>query len=168
MNVATNVPSSRGAAALAVAASLALAGCAAYTGADKRIRDTKAKTEAEKTTLATEKAKNVELQDKQTQIDRENERVGKRIAEVEKERVKLAASLDEALKARKVTTARHAELKRELDSIQAETQSLDLQHKGDAVGKPDPAAQAAKEKRLKQLEERKKSLETTLQQLGKS
>lgn len=147
---------------------LLLSGCAAYTKAGERTRATERQTVEEKRTLEADKAKNVRLQDQSTQLDRENERVTKRIAAAQDELRKQDVALKSALSAKKVTQARYNDLKTELDSIQAEAQSLDLQHKGDAVGKPDPAAQGAKEKRLKQLEDRKRNLETALQQLGKS
>ena len=62
-------------------------------------------------------------------------------------------ALASALKAKQLSQSRHAELKREMDSIKAEMQSVDMQNKGDAFGAPDPKADAAKEARLKELGE---------------
>jgi biopolymer transport protein ExbB/TolQ len=147
---------------------LLLAGCTAYTKAGERTRATERQTVEEKRTLEADKAKNVRLQDQSTQLERENERVAKRISATQDELRRQDVALKSALSAKKVTQSRYNELKTELDSIQAEAQRLDLQHKGDSIGKPDAAAQGAKEKRLQQLEDRKRNLETTLQQLGKS
>ena len=78
------------------------------------------------------------------------------------------AALASALKSRQVSQARYNELKREMDAVKAEMQSVDLQNKGDAFAQPDPKADAAKEARLKELERRKKDLETALAALAKN
>lgn len=151
-----------------LAALVLLGGCAAYLGAGERTRQTEQKTTEEKRGLETEKTRRTELEDRNLQLERENKRVNDRIAATQVELKRQDTLLAAALKDRKVSQARWRELKTELESIKAEAQNLELQAKGDAVGKPDPASQAAKEKRLKDLEERKSKLEATLQQLAKS
>lgn len=159
---------------LAIAcATLLLGGCAANTYLDAK-RNTAAGGQQErdiqtaKTELATAKSQNLSLSDQKLQRERELERNNKRIRAMEADLKAQDQALASALKAKQLSQSRHAELKREMDSIKAEMQSVDMQNKGDAFGAPDPKADAAKEARLKELERRKKELETALAALAKN
>lgn len=154
------------------AAALLLSGCAANTYLDAK-RNTAPGGQQErdiaaaKTELATAQQQNVSLSDQKLQREREIERNNKRIRAMEVDLRKQDAALASALKSKQVTQARYNELKREMDAVKAEMQSVDLQNKGDAFGAPDAKADAAKEARLKDLERRKKDLETALAALAK-
>ncbi|WP_127998884.1 hypothetical protein [Piscinibacter defluvii] len=158
---------------LLAAAALLLSGCAANTYLDAK-RNTAAGGQQErdiaaaKTDLATAQAQNTSLQDQKLQREREIERNNKRIRALESDLKKQDAALASALKAKQVSQARYNELKKEMDAVKAETQSVDLQNKGDAFAAPDAKADAAKEARLKELERRKKELEAALAGLTKS
>jgi len=155
-----------------VAASLLLGGCANNAYLDAK-RNTAAGGQqsrdiaAAQTDLQVAKAENISLGDQKLQRQRELERNDRRIRALEGDLRKQDAALAEALKAKRLTSARHAELKREMDTIRAEMQSVDMQNKGDAFAQADPKADAAKEARLRELERRKKELEGALSQLAK-
>lgn len=123
---------------------------------------------AARTDLATAKSQNVSLSDQKLQRERELERNNKRIRALESDLRAQDAVLASALKSRQLSQTRYNELKREVDSVKAEMQSVDLQNKGDAFGTPDAKADAAKEARLKDLERRKKELESALAALAKN
>jgi len=74
-------------------------------------------------------------------------------------------ALQRALAAKKVSQSRYDELKRELDAVKAESQSVDLQLKSVAFRPADAKADAAKEQRLRDLERRKAELEKQLAQV---
>lgn len=121
-----------------------------------------------RTDLATAKSQNLSLSDQKLQRERELERNNKRIRALETDLRTQDAVLASALKSRQLSQSRYNELKREVDSVKAEMQSVDLQNKGDAFGTPDAKADAAKEARLKDLERRKKELESALAALAKN
>lgn len=123
---------------------------------------------AARTDLATAKSQNVSLSDQKLQRERELERNNKRIRALESDLRAQDTALASALKSRQLSQTRYNELKREVDSVKAEMQSVDLQNKGDAFGTPDAKADAAKEARLKDLERRKKELESALAALAKN
>jgi len=153
------------------AALLLLGGCATYMDAKQNTaaggqqsRDIA----AAKTELATAQQENVRLSDEKLQRERELKRNNDRIRAMESDLKKQDQVLADALKAKQVSSTRHAELKREMDSIRAEMQSVDMQNRGDAMAKTaDPKADAAKEARLRDLEKRKKELEVALAALTK-
>lgn len=157
---------------LLAAAALLLSGCAANTYLDAK-RNTAPGGQQErdiaaaKTELTTAQQQNVSLSDQKLQREREIERNNKRIRAMEADLRKQDVALASALKAKQVSQARYNELKKEMDAVKAEMQSVDLQNKGDAFGAPDAKADAAKEARLKDLERRKKDLETALAALAK-
>jgi len=122
---------------------------------------------AARTQLTTAKVENVNLGDQKLQRERELERNDKRLRALEADLQKQEVALASALRARKISQARHAELKRESDSIGEETRAVDLKNKGDALGAADTKADAAKETRLRDLERRKKNLESTLAAIAK-
>lgn len=158
---------------LLAAAVLLLSGCAANTYLDAK-RNTAAGGQQErdiaaaKSDLASAQAQNTSLQDQKLQREREIERNNRRIRALESDLKKQDAALTSALKSKQVSQARYNELKKEMDAVKSETQSVDLQNKGDAMAAPDAKADAAKEARLKDLERRKKDLEAALAGLTKS
>ena len=157
---------------LLAAVALLLSGCAANTYLDAK-RNTAPGGQQErdiaaaKTELTTAQQQNVSLSDQKLQREREIERNNKRIRAMEADLRKQDVALASALKSKQVTQARYNELKREMNAVKTEMQSVDLQNKGDALGTPDAKADAAKEARLKDLERRKKDLETALAALAK-
>ncbi|KQP11866.1 hypothetical protein [Pseudorhodoferax sp. Leaf267] len=109
------------------------------------------------------RAQNASLQsataNRQAEIDRDK----RRVASLESDLRKQDATLAAALKSGKVTKARHAELKKQLDQLKGDTQSAELDAQRLAMAKtPDAQATAAKEKQLQDLEKRKKGLEDAL------
>lgn len=158
---------------LLAAVALLLSGCATSTYLDAK-RNTAAGGQQErdiavaKSDLASAQAQNTSLQDQKLQREREIERNNRRIRAVEADLKKQDAALASALKAKQVSQARYNELKKEMDAVKSEMQSVDLQNKGDAFAAPDAKADAAKEARLKELERRKKDLESALAGLTKS
>jgi chromosome segregation ATPase len=111
------------------------------------------------------RTQNTVLQEEKLQRERELKRTEDRLRDMEAEVVRQDRLLADALKARQVSQQRANELKREIDAIRVEMQQLDLQNKSAAFGKADPAADKAKEERLRVLETRKKALEASLAQL---
>lgn len=150
---------------------LLVSGCATYLDAKNNTavggqqdRD-KAAARAD---LAAAQSQNASLQVQKQQRDAEIERNNQRIRALQADLKKQDTALANALKAKQVSQARYNELKKEMDSVKAETQSVELQNNGDALAKPDAKADAAKEARLKDLERRKKELEAALAGLTKS
>lgn len=152
-----------------LASSLLLGGCATYldaksaTAAGGRQDQQKATARAD---LAAAKSENVTLGDAKLQRERELKRLDDRLRAVNADLRKQDQALAAAQKSRKVSAARHSELKRELEAIRAEAESVDLQNKGDAFKSADAQADKAKEQRLRDLEKRRKDLETALAQLA--
>ena len=159
----TTIRSSLG---LLAAATLLLVGCAnAYLDAKRNVAPGGQQSQdiaAAKTDLTSAQAANASLSDQKLQRERELDRNNKRIRAVEADLRKQDVALSDAVKAKQVSQTRAAELKKEMDSIRAEMQSVDMQNKGDAFGQPDAKADAAKEARLRALEQRKKDLEAAL------
>lgn len=153
----------------ALAAALSLSGCATYMDARSAVapggRIDQQRTAAQGD-LQAARAENVRLSDEKLQRERELERNDRRIRAMEEDLRKQDQQLAAALKSRKVSQARYEELKREMDRIRAEMQSVDLQNKGDSFKPADAKADAAKEQRLRDLERRKKELEGALAQLA--
>jgi hypothetical protein len=153
-----------------VAAALVLAGCAnTYLDAKRNVAPGGQQSKdiaAANAELEAARAQNVSLSDQKMQRERELERNDKRIRTLESDLRQQDAALASALKSKQLTQARYADLKREMDSIRAEMQSVDMQNKGDIMAPPNPKADAAKEARLRELERRKKELEGALAQLA--
>lgn len=153
------------------AATLLLGGCAnTYLDAKRNVApggQQERDIATAKTDLTAAQAQNVSLSDQKLQREREIDRNNRRIRAMETDLRKQDAALASALKAKQVSQARYNELKKEMDAVKAEMQSVDLQNKGDAFATPDAKADAAKEARLKDLERRKKDLETALASLAK-
>ena len=157
--------SSRAYLGLVLVASAGLAGCGTYmeakeaTRAGGTIDQQKA---AANQQLAAAKATNTRLTDEQLNREREIERMEKRIQASQTELSKQNQALADALRTRQITQARHDQLKRDLNGIQADMQNVELQNKMDKGSKPDPAGQAEKEKKLAALEQRKRELEAAM------
>jgi chromosome segregation ATPase len=154
-------------------AALALSGCAAGTYLDAKSNPAAGGRQSQeiagaRASLDAAQAQNTQLQDAKLQRERELDRQDKRIRVLEDDLRKQDATLSNALKAKQITQARYTEIKRELDSIRGEMQSVDMQNLGDKMARSaDPKADAAKEARLRELERRKKELEGTLSALAK-
>lgn len=150
---------------IALSTLLALVGCGTYmeakeaTRAGGTIDQQKA---AANQQLAAAKATNTRLTDEQLNREREIERMEKRIQASQTELSKQNQALADALRTRQITQARHDQLKRDLNGIQADMQNVELQNKMDRGSKPDPAGQAEKEKKLAALEQRKRELEAAM------
>jgi hypothetical protein len=161
----------RSAALLTAATLVGLAGCA-NTYLDAK-RDTapggqqQRDIAAANAEVASAKAQNVTLSDQKLQREREIERNDKRIRALEAELRAQDQALAAALKNKKISQARHAELKRQVETLRQDTQSADLENKGASMAAPDAKADAAKEARLKDLERRKRDLEAALTAISK-
>jgi chromosome segregation ATPase len=155
----------------ALALSCFVSGCATYLEAKQNVapggkleRDT---SEARQT-LADVKRENVQLQDAKARRERELEENERRIHALESDLRQQDAALTQALQSRQVTKARYDELKRNMDAIRKETTALAQQNDSDRLtSTSDKKSDAAKEERLRQLEKRKKELETALAALVK-
>ena len=118
--------------------------------------------------LAEAKRENAQLQDAKIQRDRELEENERRIRAVEADLRDQDASLAKALKGQQVSKARYDQLKRDLEAIRKETTALGQQNDSDRLSATsDKNADAAKEARLRELERKKKELETAVAALVK-
>jgi GrpB-like predicted nucleotidyltransferase (UPF0157 family) len=153
--------------ALACAA-LLLAGCGTFMEARENIKPggmiDQQKATA-RTDLKAAKAEQIRLTDERSQREAELKRNDDRIRAVQADLQQQEQALQRALAANKVSQSRYDELKRELDKVKAESQSVDLQLKSVAFKPADPKADAAKEERLRALERRKAELEKQLAQV---
>jgi hypothetical protein len=153
---------------LLVAASLA--GCTYIEAKQNIAAGGKLETETAdaKRTLASVKQENVQLQQTKQQRERELERNEQRIQTLEKDLRQQDAVLAAALKSQSVSKTRHDQLKRDLDAIRKEAAAIGQQNDSDRLsGTADAKSDAAKEARLRDLERRKKELETALTALVK-
>jgi chromosome segregation ATPase len=149
-------------------ACLLLQGCETYQDAKRNVApggQLQVDTAAARADLQRQQTQRTVLEDQKLQRERELERNDKRLRAMEAELAKENKALNDALAAKKVSEQRYKQLKAEMDSIRQEMQQVDLQNKASALGPADPKADAAKEQRLRQLEARKKELETALAQL---
>jgi hypothetical protein len=149
----------------------AVAGCGTYIEAKQNIAPggkLETETAEARQTLASVKKENVQLQSTKLQRERELERNERRIQALETDLRQHDAALASALSSRRLTKARHDQLKRDLDAIRKETAAIGQQNDADRLGGvSDPKADAAKEARLRALEQRKKELEAALATLVK-
>lgn len=157
-------------ATLLVAAGL-LAGCASNAYFDT-LRNTAPGGKLETDTRAAEERLRRE-QAERDRVQRQNAVVQGQISADERQIQTLKASLvqqdrklAQALKDRKLTKARHDELKRQLDDLSADASSAELQNRGSAMGAADPKVEAAKKAQLDKLEERRRTLESALSDLA--
>jgi hypothetical protein len=150
--------------------SASIAGCTYIDAKQNIARGGKLETETAdaRRTLASAKQENVQLQQTKAQRERELERNQQRIQTLETDLRQQDAALASALKSQSLTKARHDQLKRDLDAIRKETAAIGQQNDSDRLsGAADAKADAAKEARLRDLERRKKELETALAALVK-
>jgi septal ring factor EnvC (AmiA/AmiB activator) len=151
--------------AAALASSLVLVACGAYIKAQHDTRPggaiDQAKAQAERDRKR-EAEINIRLQDELLYHHREIKRIEDRIQAAQSELSKQNQALEDALRTRKISQARHDQLKYDLSAIQFDMGSIETQNRIDKGSKPDPAGQAEKEKRLAALEQRKKELETAM------
>jgi hypothetical protein len=152
----------------ALACVVLLAGCGTYMEARENVKPggrLDQEKAAARTELQTAKSEQTRLGDEKAQREAELKRNDERIRAVQADLQRQELALQNALAARKVSQARYAELKRELDGVKAESQSIDLQLKSAAFRPADPKTDAAKEQRLRDLEKRKADLEKQLAQV---
>ncbi|MFZ3119615.1 MAG: hypothetical protein WA159_15010 [Variovorax sp.] len=113
--------------------------------------------------FASAQVANAQLQTTVARQDAEIAENARRIKTLNAELQTQHARLTAALKSKRLTQARHDQLKRELDGIRADSQSVELENDRARMAKTqDPKAEEAKRQKLKDLETRKKQLETQL------
>jgi hypothetical protein len=154
--------------ALLIAASLA--GCTYIEAKQNTMAGGKLETDTAdaRRNLANARQENVQLQETKLQRERELERNEQRISALETDLRKQDTLLASALKSQNLTKARHDQLKRDLEAIRKETAALGQQNDADRLsGTANAKSDAAKEARLRDLERRKKDLETALATLVK-
>lgn len=173
-------PVDRGAATnrlAALAAAMLLGGCAAmqtYDQAGRYVAPGGVGDQQRAAALADlqrEQVRTAALQEERLQREREIARSDERLKALEQDIGRQNRQLAEAVGARRVSQQRAAELQREMDAVRNEMQQIDRQNRAAqaaaaANAPPDPAAERAKQDRLKALEARKAALEATLVQLG--
>jgi hypothetical protein len=155
----------------AIAMSALASGCGTYLEAKQNVASggklDQEKAEARQT-LAEVKRENVQLQQTKQQRERDLANNQRRIQAIEADLRQQDAALATALQARKLTKARHDQLRKDMEAIRKETVALGQQNDSDRLaGASDPKADAAKETRLRDLERRKKELEAALAALVK-
>jgi hypothetical protein len=146
-----------------------LQGCATYQEARSNVAPGGALDQqkaAARQDLSNAQFENARLGNEKARREAELKRNDERLRQVERDLRRQDQALAAALKARQVDQKRHAELKRQMDALRGEAQSVDLQNKGDAFKPADASADAAKEQRLRELERRKQELETALAALA--
>jgi hypothetical protein len=150
---------------------LTLSGCETYLDAKKNVApggQLEKDTADARRTLDAAKRENVSLQQAKADRERELERNEHRIQAIEADLRQQDAALASALQAKKLTKTRHDQIKKDMEAIRRETATLGQQNDSDRLaGATDPKADAAKEKRLRDLERRKKELEAALAALVK-
>jgi PBP1b-binding outer membrane lipoprotein LpoB len=146
-------------------ATVVLGGCATYMEARENVKpggkidQDKAAAQADLQAAQGEKSRlTSEKEQREAELRRNDERIRTVQADLQRQDQVLAA----ALKSKQVTQQRYDALKKEVDSIRAESQSLDLQIKSAAFRQSDPNADKAKEQKLRDLERRKQELSKTL------
>ena len=146
-------------------AAVLLGGCATYMEARENVKPG-GKIDQEKAAaqvdLDAAKADKSRLTSEKEQREAELRRNDERIRTVQADLQHQDQALAAALRSKQVTQQRYEALKKEVDSIRAESQSLDLQIKSAAFRQPDPTADKAKEQKLRDLERRKQDLSKTL------
>jgi hypothetical protein len=116
--------------------------------------------------LESARAQNTELSSASQKRRADIAAMNERIARVDADLRRQDQSLNEALKARRISQERYNQLKKQLDGMRSETQEIDLQNKGSAMAAPDAKADAAKQARMAELEKRKRDLEAALAQMS--
>jgi len=149
--------------ALAMLASLAGSGCSTYLDARHQINGPQqAVLAGAGATLQEEVEERKRLRKEEERRRKELEAQTRRIATLEADLQRNDESLATALAAGKLTRTRHAQLRRELTAVQAQTQQL----ADPARTAPATLADAAGQARLAGLEARKAALEAELARLA--
>jgi predicted nuclease with TOPRIM domain len=147
-----------------------LGGCA-YFDAKKRTQEggeLDQQKAAAQSDLDAHRRSNTELTSAKAARQAEIEQNRKRIASLERDLKTQDRLLAQARKDQKVDQARYAELKGQLDRLQADTEAAQkAQQQAAASANPDAASDAAKARQLAELEQRKKALEEALGALTK-
>jgi septal ring factor EnvC (AmiA/AmiB activator) len=154
--------------AAAIAALLACGGCADNPYLDAK-RNTAAGGQQERdlnaanAQLAGAQWQNASLQTARAGREQEIERNDQRIKSLQADLRRQDAALAQALKSKRITQARHDQLRRDLEALRGDSRNADLQNQAGRMAKsPDPGGDAAKEARLRELEKRKRDLELAL------
>jgi chromosome segregation ATPase len=99
-----------------------------------------------------------QAQQRQREIDENDRRIAAARRDLDEQNRRLAVALNE----KKLSAARHAPLKRQLDTLSTDLASLDKQMRADQTKNPSAPADPEKLRKLKELETRKKELENAL------
>lgn len=147
-------------------------GCAnAYLDAKRRTApggEIDVQTQAAQSDLDRQRAHQTALQKESRTVDAQIRSNDQRIQSLQTTLRQQQQTLAKALKDRKISQARHDDLKRQLDAAQADTSAVQLQNQGKPLTRSiDPQASAAQEQQLKDLEKRKQDLEAVLANLAK-
>lgn len=150
----------------ALFAALLLGGCSniPYLDAKARTRsggELDQQQAAAQSDLDQQRQRHTGLSDAKTKRDAEIARDNRRIAALDKDLKAQDRQLAAALKAQRVDQARYNDLKRQLDALQADTETA-RQDQARAAASPDGPGDTAKAAKLAELEQRKKSLEEAL------
>ena len=117
--------------------------------------------------LAGAQAQNASLQSATARREQEIDRNDRRIRTLQADLRRQDAALTQALRSKRLTQARHDQLRRDLDGLRNDSQTAELQNQGSRMAKSsDAAADAAKEARLRDLEKRRHDLEQALAAVG--
>jgi chromosome segregation ATPase len=144
---------------VALVAVLLVGGCQTYLDAraDAAAGGPERRTAAAQGRLASAQREQENLKDQQVAVERDVERMEARLKDQLATTEESLRALDAARRERRIDDGRYGQLKGELDRLQGELRSLDLQVKAEALGgAPDLAA---KQERLRALEARKVELE---------
>jgi chromosome segregation ATPase len=148
-----------------ILATVVLAGCATYMEARDNVKpggkldQEKAAAQADLQAAQEQQSRlTTEKEQREAELRRNDDRIRSVQTDLQRQDRALAA----ALQSKQVTQQRYDALKKEVDSIRAESQSLDLQIKSAALRKSDANADKAKEQKLRDLERRKQELSKTL------
>ena len=142
-----------------------LSGCGTYMEAKQNTRAGGAidqQKASARVDLTAAQTANIKLQDDKMQREREVERMDKRLRAAQNELDQQNKALNDALRSRQISQARHDQVKRDLDGIKAEMSNMELQNRMDAGTPANPQAQAEKEKKLAALEKRKNDLNAAM------
>lgn len=138
-------------------------GCT-YLDAKADLRNLQAQEAQARANLQAEQTRNQSLQDQQLQIQRDSERMEKRLQAAKDELAKSKVALAEAQKNNKLTKAQADDLNNQVAALNRDISSLNLSVQADSVsGQEDPAEVQKKEQQVRELEKRKADLERAIQ-----
>lgn len=113
--------------------------------------------------LDAERQRSTGLSAQQAQRERELAAVNARLSDAQAGLDAQTRRLDEALRNKKISTARYNELKRQTDGLKSDTAGLKLRNDADRASKANSGNDPAKLKQLEALEQRRRDLEAALQ-----